>query len=143
MSVCHNVIVSKCWGVANWLSAKCCVSKCRRTCLGTLVLGYSASKLAFGHHRRVGWLWGLRPSAIKILTLLAVLAAGGYVWPFGPNESLILLKTTHIFDSRPHYTALSCPAALYSTPPSILTLLTWIQRVQAGLWPSPHVTVTV
>ena len=60
---------------------------------------------------QIGWLSDLRPSTIKILTLPASLAAGGYAWPFGPNYSLILLKPTHILDSRSHYTAPSCPTA--------------------------------
>ena len=34
-----------------------------------------------------GWPSDLWPSAIKILTLPALLAAGSYVQPFGPNES--------------------------------------------------------
>ena len=43
-------------------------------------------------------------------------------------QSLILLKPTHILNSRPHCTALSCSTALYPTPPYILTLVTWIQH---------------
>ena len=89
--------------------------------------------------QQVGWPSGLRHSAIKILTLPALLAAGAYIRLFGPNESLIVLKPTRILDSRPHYTALSCPTALFPTPPSILTLATWVQRTQAGLGPSQHV----
>jgi hypothetical protein len=52
---------------------------------------------------------------------------------FGLNKSLILLKPTSIIDSRPHYTAPSCPTALYPTQPTILTLWTWVQYVG---WPS-------
>ena len=89
--------------------------------------------------QHIGWPSGLRPSAIKILTLPALLAVGGYVLPFGSNKSLILLKPTCILDGRPHYTATSCPTALYPTPPSILILVTWVQHTQAGLRPSLHV----
>ena len=81
--------------------------------------------------------FGPRPRSI--LTHPASLAAGGYVRPFGPNKNLIRLKPTRILDSKPHYTAQSCPTVLYPTPQSILTLVTWVQRTQAGLRPSPHV----
>ena len=54
-------------------------------------LGYSARKLTFGHHRRVGWLLGLWPSAITVLHC-ASFAAGGYIWPFGRNKSIFLLR---------------------------------------------------
>ena len=87
-------------------------------------LGYSARKLATPSTKA-----GLRPSVRPILTLPTSLAAGSYVRPFGPNESLILLKPTCNLDSRQHNTAPSCPTA----PPSILTLVTWVQRTQAGL----------
>ena len=45
----------------------------------TLVTWVPQSKLAFGHHRSVGWPSGLRPSAITILQCAALLAAGYYV----------------------------------------------------------------
>ena len=105
----------------------------------TLVTWVQHRQAGLRPSQQVGWPSGLRHSAIKILTLPALLAAGAYIRLFGPNESLIVLKPTRILDSRPHYTALSCPTALFPTPPSILTLATWVQRTQAGLGPSQHV----
>ena len=57
--------------------------------------------------------------AIKIQTLLDLLATGCYLQPCGPNKILILLKTIRIINSRPHFRALSFPTALYATSPSI------------------------
>ena len=71
----------------------------------TLVTWVQRTQAGLRPSPHIGWPPGLRPSAIKILTHPASLAAGGYVRPFGPNESLILLKPTCILDSRPHYTA--------------------------------------
>ena len=97
----------------------------------TLVTWVQRTQAGLRPSPHVSWPLGLRPLAIKILTLPALLAAGAYIRLFGPNESLIVLKPTRILDSMPHYTALSCPTALFPTPPSILTLVTWIQRMQA------------
>jgi hypothetical protein len=84
---------------------------------------------------------GLRPNphiswplATTILQCAASLAAGRYDRPCGPNESLFLLITREANNSRPNYTAPSCPNS--RTPSS----LAWVQRTQAGLRPNPHIS---
>ena len=84
---------------------------------------------------------GLRPNphvswplATTILQYAASLAAGGYDRPCGPIKSLFLLITRGADNSRPNYTAPSCPNS--RTPSS----LAWVQSTQAGLRPNPHLS---
>ena len=60
-----------------------------------LVTWIPQGRLAFGHHRRVGWLSGLWPLAITILQSAALLAAAGYNWKSS------LLRSTRCMIIRP------------------------------------------
>ena len=86
--------------------------------------------LGTAHTKKIGWPSGLRPSARPILTHPATFG------PAGQTRVSFLLKPTCILDSTPQHTAPSCPTSLYPTPLSILTLVTWVERTQAGLWPN-------
>ena len=86
------------------------LERCWASSILTLVTWVQRTQAGLRPHqtRRLGRrAFGPRPR--PILTHPALLAAGGYVRPFGPNESLIRLKPTRILDSKPHYTAPSCP----------------------------------
>ena len=60
------------------------------------------SRLAFGKSPHVGWLSGLRPSAITIIQCAVSLAAGGYNLPCGPIKSLFLLSLARCLIVRPY-----------------------------------------
>ena len=66
----------------------------------TLVTWVQRTQAGLRPSQHLSWPSSLRHLAIKILTLPALLAAGGYVSSFEQNKSLILLKPTRILDSR-------------------------------------------
>ena len=105
-------------------------------------LSYTTAGLGTAHpswpwpNPHVSW-----PLATTILQCAASLAAGGYDRPCGPIESIFLLITRGADNSRPDYTAPSCPAAtvsyssIYRTPRTPSSLA-WVQRTQASLRPN-------
>ena len=96
-------------------------------CIPSSLTWIPQSRLAFGHHHKVGWPAGHWPLAITILQCAALLAAGGQDRPSGPIDygSLLYNKA---FSHSP-----SCSTESQSKDP-LIRLLSTFGRARVGLW---------